>query len=378
MAASIAIVDDDKSFIELTTRYLEYHGYSVWSAEDPAGFLARALEDPPAVVLLDMQMRGGGGPQALAAVRECPELKDLKVIVCSGMPVEQQAKWAEGVANVRFLVKPFDTRRLGQLLEELVPKPAFLALTRAVSPRVAECELTHLSRTPIDAARAALQHAAYERALEKAGCALERLPPAPDLPDSVFVEDAAVVFGELAVITRPGAESRRPELAEVERALERRRPLKRIEAPGTLDGGDVLVAGRRVFVGRTARTNDEGIRQLGLLLAPHGYVVGAVPVTGCLHLKSAVTAFDENSLLINSAWVPRAAFPGFDLLEIDPSEPYAANVLRIGETLIMSAAFPKTRERLEREWKKPVTVEADELAKAEGALTCCSLIVHLR
>ncbi|MBI5200720.1 MAG: dimethylargininase [Elusimicrobia bacterium] len=282
------------------------------------------------------------------------------------------------MAGVKYLAKPFDTRRLGQLLEEIVPKAAFIAFTRAVSPQMARCELTHLERSVIDVKRAAAQHEAYEKALSKAGCDVRRLSAAPDLPDSVFVEDAAVVFDELAVIARPGAETRRGEVVEVEKALSGLRHLEKIESPGTLDGGDVLVAGKRVFAGRTARTNDEGIRQLGLLLAPRGYVVAAVPVTGCLHLKSAVTAFDENSLLINSKWVPRDAFPGFDLLEIDPSEPYAANVLKLGETLIMPSAFPKTRARLEREWKKPVIVDADELAKAEGAVTCCSLIAARR
>ncbi|MBI4346629.1 MAG: dimethylargininase [Elusimicrobia bacterium] len=291
------------------------------------------------------------------------------------MPVEQQRAWAEGLANARFLAKPYDTRALKALLEELLPSAAFLALTREVSPAIARCELTHLARTAIDLPRARAQHAAYERALRAAGCDVRRLPADDSMPDAVFIEDAAVVLDELAVIARPGAESRRGEPAEVEKALEGIRPLARVAEPATLDGGDVLVVGRRVFVGLTARTNPEGARALEALLAPHGYAVTGVDVKGCLHLKSAVTAFKDDALLINLSWVDKAPFAGLDLLPVDPSEPSAANVLRVGETVLMPSAYPKTRERLEREWVRPVLVDADELAKAEGAVTCCSLIL---
>lgn len=375
MAKTIAIVDDDASFVELTRRYLVFHGFSVWSAEDPASFAARALDEPPDAVLLDMQMRGGGGPQVIAALRNCPELKDVRVVVCSGMPVDQQVPWAEGLTHVRFLGKPFDTRALKTLLEELLPAAAFLALTREVSPAIGRCELTHLARAPIDVERARAQHAGYEKALRAAGCDVRRLPADESMPDAVFIEDTAVVLDELVIVARPGAGSRRGETAEVERALEGLRPLARISAPGTLDGGDVLVAGRRIFAGLTGRTNADGIRQLAAHLSPHGYAVAPVPVEGCLHLKSAATAFKDDGLLVNLSWVDKAAFPGLDLLPVDPAEPYAANVLRIGETVLMPSIFPRTRERLEREWVRPVVVEADELAKAEGAVTCCSLIL---
>ena len=251
-----------------------------------------------------------------------------------------------------------------------------LALTREISPAIANCELTHLPRAPIDAARARAQHAAYENALESSGCRVERLPTDDSMPDSVFIEDTAVVLDELAVLMRPGAESRRAESVAVERALSGLRALSRIEAPGTLDGGDVLVAGKTVFVGRTVRSNEAGIRQFGRVLAPHGYSVVGVEVSGCLHLKSAVTSFAEGRLLINPAWVERSAFPGFELLEIDPAEPYAANVLRVGDFLLMPSSFPGTRERLARAGVGPVVVDADELAKAEGAVTCCSLLVR--
>ena len=164
-----------------------------------------------------------------------------------------------------------------------------IALTRAVPPSIDRCELTHLERTPIDYARAAEQHDRYEAALAALGCRVERLPDAPDLPDSVFVEDTAVVFDELAVIARPGAVSRRGEVTAAMAALERYRRVACIEAPGTLDGGDVLVTERRVFVGDTPRTNADGARQLAALIAPLGFDVVRVPVTECLHLKSSVS-----------------------------------------------------------------------------------------
>jgi dimethylargininase len=245
-----------------------------------------------------------------------------------------------------------------------------------VPPSINECELTHLAREPIDYARAVEQHAHYERCLRDLGCEVEHLPAAADLPDSVFVEDAAVVFDDLAVIARPGAPSRRGELDAVADALRRRRALVSIEAPGTLDGGDVLVAGDRLFVGISGRTNAEGARQLGAHLAPFGFSVQPIAVDGCLHLKSAVTVAGEGLLLINPAWVDPRHFAAFDLIEIDPAEPFAANVLRVGDTVVCAAAYPRTRDRLAVRGVHTIGIDADELAKAEGGLTCCSLLIR--
>src|SRR5262249_8065631 len=151
-------------------------------------------------------------------------------------------------------------------------------------------ELTYLERQPIDVEKARVQHEQYERLLEKAAhCTVVRAQAAHDLPDAVFVEDTAVVLDEVAVIMRPGAASRRGETQAVADVLSDFRELRRIEAPGTVDGGDVLFCGRRAFVGRTSRTNDEGIGQMQRILAPFGYSVHAVTVSGCLHLKSAAT-----------------------------------------------------------------------------------------
>jgi dimethylargininase len=249
-----------------------------------------------------------------------------------------------------------------------------IAITRAISRSIADCELTHIQRIPIDIDVARVQHRQYEQALEELDCRVIQLPEEPDLPDSVFVEDAAIVLEECAIITRPGAASRRLETESITHALASYRKLFTIQPPGTVDGGDVLTVGKDIWVGCTARSNQTAIDQMQAFLAPFGYTVRGVPVSGCLHLKSAVTQAAEKTLLINPAWVEKSAFPGMDFIEIDPSEPYAANVLRIGEATIYPTAYPKTLRRLEAAGIQPRLVDASELAKAEGALTCCSLI----
>lgn len=250
-----------------------------------------------------------------------------------------------------------------------------LAITRAISPLLAHCELTHLAREPINVSRAVQQHAAYESMLQSLGVAIRRAPPAADLPDSVFVEDAATALDEVAVITRPGALSRRPETAGVAAVLAEYRPVHYLQSPGTLDGGDVLQVGRTLYVGISSRTNAEAVESLQSLLKPYDYRVIPVDVAGCLHLKSAVTVIGEQLLLVNPRWLPTGSFPGMERLEIDPSEPYAANALRVGETLIFPAHFPRTLERLISRGLRVMTVECDELAKAEGAVTCCCILL---
>ena len=249
-----------------------------------------------------------------------------------------------------------------------------LALTRDISPAIAECELTHLARTPIDLARARAEHEAYEAALRTLGCEVRRLPAGPELPDSVFIEDTAVVLDELAVVCRPGAPSRRGETAAVEAALRAYRPVAAIRAPGTLDGGDVLRAGRRLFVGEGARSNRAGIDQLRALVAPHGYEVTPVPFSGCLHLKTAATLAAGDLVLVNPAWVDAARLHPLRALAVDPAEPFAANALRIGGALVHPADFPRTRARLEAAGLRVHPVPAGELAKAEGGVTCCSVV----
>ena len=249
-----------------------------------------------------------------------------------------------------------------------------VAITRKVSPEIGRCELSYLQREPIDVGLAERQHLAYERCLADLDCTVTSLPSEPELPDSVFVEDTAIVLDELAVITRPGAVSRRPETASVAAALAPWRPLFHLGPPGTLDGGDVLVAGRRVFVGRSLRSDEAGYGQLRDLLAPRGYTVVPVPVRGCLHLKSAVTAVAADRLLVNPAWVDGSVFAGLGTVDVDPAEPHAANALRIGDSIVFPAAFERTRRRLEGAGIGVVTVDISELARAEGAVTCCSLV----
>lgn len=248
------------------------------------------------------------------------------------------------------------------------------ALTRAVPPSLARCELTHQARQPIDAALAATQHEAYERALDALGCTVQRLPEEPDLPDSVFVEDVAVVLDEVAVITRPGAASRRAEVASVAEALRPYRPLLSIEPPGTLEGGDVLRLGQVLYVGLSTRSNAAGIEQLQTHLRPFGYEVRAVPLRGCLHLKSAVTRVGERTLLLNPEWVDPGSFEGYEYVEVDPAEPAAANALLVGGEVVMPSAHPRTRRRLEDRGIVVRPVDVSELAKAEAGVTCCSLI----
>ena len=260
----------------------------------------------------------------------------------------------------------------------MTPVPKSVAITRAVSSALAACELTHLERVPIDVERARAQHRAYEQALIEAGYLVERLDTSPEMPDSVFVEDIAVVLDEVAIITRPGAESRRRETPAVAEALAAYRPLHVIQHPGTVDGGDVLVAGRRVFVGRSSRTNEAAVGQMRQLLEPLGYIVSDTVVRSCLHLKSAVTALGDDVLLVNRAWIDPEAFEGITLVEVDPSEPSAANALRLDDRIVCSSAFPRTAERIARRGLRLHTVDASEVAKAEGAVTCCSLIVTSR
>jgi len=249
-----------------------------------------------------------------------------------------------------------------------------VAITRDVSPSIQQCELTHVVRAPIDIDVARVQHRAYERCLADLGCEIHRLPVAPDLPDSVFVEDAAIVLDELAVITHPGVESRRPETLSVARALVAYRRLFHIAPPGTVDGGDVLRVGRTLYVGLSRRTNEAGIAQLRRDVTSYGYVVKSVPIEQCLHLKSGVTQVGEHTLLVNRSWVDAGAFDGMELVDVAPSEPMAANALLIGGTVIYPKAYTATRKRLEKRGVAVRAVDVSELAKAEGGVTCCSLV----
>lgn len=248
------------------------------------------------------------------------------------------------------------------------------AITREVSSSLANCELSFIPRQPIDLAKARAQHRAYEELLRKLGALVISLPEEPDLPDSMFVEDPAIVLDELAVICSLGTESRRKEAPSLAAALEKHRKLTFVKLPGLLEGGDVLRVGKRIFVGLTRRTNADGIRQLAVILSPFGYDLTAVPVSGCLHLKSAVTYLGRNTLLGNRAWFQWARLEGFEWVDVDPAEPHAANALAIGDTVVFPASFPHTRQRIEAQGFHVTSIEIAELQKAESGLTCSSLL----
>jgi dimethylargininase len=249
------------------------------------------------------------------------------------------------------------------------------AIVRGVSPSLARCELTYLEREPIDLGRAVAQHAEYAALLRGLGLDVVELPADDALPDACFVEDAAVVLDEAALVTMPGAPSRRGELPAVAEALARFRRVERAELPATIEGGDVLHVGFTVFVGRSPRTNEEGVARLRAFAEPHGYSVVPVDVTGCLHLKSAVTALDAGRLLANPAWIDTTPFAGLDVLSVAPEEPGAANVLRVAGCVIAHAGFPRTLERIAALGYVLRTLDVSEFLKAEAALTCKSLLV---
>jgi len=248
------------------------------------------------------------------------------------------------------------------------------AITREVSSSFANCELTFIPRQPIDLAKARAQHHSYEGVLRNLGAQVISLPEEPDLPDSMFVEDPAIVLDELAVICSLGTETRRKEALSLAATLEKYRKLAFVKLPGLLEGGDVLRVGKRIFVGLTRRTNAEGIRQLAVIVSQFGYDLTAVPVSGCLHLKSAVTYLGRNTLLRNRAWFQWSRMAGFEWVDVDPAEPHAGNALAVGDTVVSPTSFPRTRHRIEAKGFHVTAIEIGELQKAESGLTCSSLL----
>lgn len=248
------------------------------------------------------------------------------------------------------------------------------ALVRPVSPRLAEAELTHVERVPIDTDRARAQHDGYRQALAAAGLEVVMAPPLPGHPDGVFVEDAVVVVDDLAVLTRPGAASRRDEPATLAATLAARGyQLARIAGPGHLDGGDVLAVDDVLYVGVSTRTDAAGAAELGALVAARGRRVVTVPVPGALHLKTAVTALPDGILVGVRGWVDAAAFGDRPWLEVP--EPAGANLLLVGAQVLVSASAPATAALLtDRGWAV-TTVAIDELEKAEAGLTCMSVLL---
>lgn len=253
-----------------------------------------------------------------------------------------------------------------------------IAFTRAVSPRLAECELTHLSRAPIDIGKAIAQHAAYERALTDAGCEVRRAPRLDDAPDGVFVEDTAIILGHNAVITRPGAPSRRNETASTASTLAEWLEVHELSA-GRLDGGDVLLIDRTLYVGASQRTDPAGIAALRAVTEPLGYATVGVGLRDCLHLKTCATYAGRDGagdplLLIDSRFVDPASFSGVEILMIAPPDSEAANAVRVGDTLLIAAGHPRVRDALGARGFVLAELDTSEFRKAEAALSCLSLI----
>jgi dimethylargininase len=282
---------------------------------------------------------------------------------------------------------PLISRALRQVQRPDKPQPArhfeynlvainfemLIALTRDVSHRIAECELTFIDRQPIDFLRAVQQHSEYRQLLRDLGAVVIDLPRDDRCPDCCFLEDTALVLDEIAVITRPGTETRLQEVDGVAPTVMKYRNVVRIDAPGTLEGGDILRMGRNLFVGLSARTNQHGIAQLRNAVQTYGYIVIAVELKGALHLKSVCTALDDNTVLADRRLFDTSAFSEYRMIEVPAAEPSAANVLRINGAICMHAAFHQTAELLQTHGFEVRTVDVSEFLKAEAALTCMSI-----
>jgi dimethylargininase len=251
-----------------------------------------------------------------------------------------------------------------------------IAFVRAV-PDSFRNAITMGFKPPLDVPRARQQHAGYRAALAAAGYEVEEIPADENHPDCPFIEDVAVVLGSVAVITRPGAAQRRGEVPAVAARLGALRATEQIEGPGTVDGGDVLVMGRTVYVGRSARTNDAGIAQLRSIAAAAGFEVVAVPVTRVLHLKSAVASLDTETLLVAPRCIDAAPFAGYRLIEKEPSEEHHASVLRLRSgPLLVTTTAPVTVGRLAAAGYETLPIDVSEFQAADGGLTCLSLLLE--
>jgi dimethylargininase len=248
------------------------------------------------------------------------------------------------------------------------------ALVNRPSPALADCELTFLERDAIDVVRAQRQHDAYVEALRALGADVHVLQVNSTSSDGVFVEDVAVILDEVAVITTMGSASRRGELPAMREAVARVRETTSMALPATLEGGDVLRVGRTLFVGQSSRTNKEGADALQAIARPLGYSVVPVDVSGCLHLKTCITALDDETCLVNRQWLGVAPFAGFHLIDVAPGEPWGANVVRLPLGSLMNAASPETAARVRELGHTVRVVDISEFGKAEAGLTCMSLL----
>jgi len=252
--------------------------------------------------------------------------------------------------------------------------PNLVAVTNVPSPLLYLGVRTFADEAAVDYAIAVRQHEQYRDALQRCGCRVISLEVNRDHPDSVFVEDTALVLDEVANMMSPGATSRRDEPRAIEATLREYRTVVCVEPPATIDGGDIVRSGERLYVGESQRTNPAGIAALTALSRTYGYEVASIPVFGCLHLKSACSALPDGRFLVNADWIDVSPLPSDRLLHVPHSEPWAGDVLVIGERIIVSDAFPETIELLEGQGWEVVPVGVSEFAKVEGGVTCLSLV----
>lgn len=249
-----------------------------------------------------------------------------------------------------------------------------IALTHLPSPKMDAAIRTFAEHAPIDVEKVRAQHVVYRETLAKAGAEVVVLDVNLEHPDCVFIEDTAIVLDEIAILTPMGAPSRAKEPAGIEGALRKYRDVVRIEAPATIEGGDVIVVGKQILVGRTDRTNARGIEELARITKPHGYDVRGVPVHGCLHLKTACTALPDGALVANTAWLDVDALTTFDIVPVADGEPHAANVVVVGARGITGIGNPRTAEAIRGHCLGLDIIDLTELAKADGCGTCLSLL----
>ena len=248
------------------------------------------------------------------------------------------------------------------------------ALARPVPSSIGDCALTFLDRRPIDPQRASAQHKAYIDCLSSLGMSIISLAPEHDMPDSVFVEDTAVVLDEVAVVPTHGLESREAEIPSVAEALTSYRPIAFLPDDARLEGGDVLRIGRAIYVGKSRRTNEEGIAGLAAIVNPLGYVVRTVAFRGCLHMKSACTYLGRDTILANRDWIDVTQFGDIEVIDVDENEPHASNALAVNDAIMFPSSFPKTRHSLAARGFSVLLLDISELQKAEACVTCCSIL----
>ena len=250
-----------------------------------------------------------------------------------------------------------------------------IALTHTVSPSLAEGEVTFIDRQTVDYELALQQHATYCNALEKCGVEVKRLSVNPDSPDSCFIEDTAIVVDEVIIVTTIGSPARQHESRNVAPELARYGEIIHIQLPATIDGGDVLRIGRRLYVGVSGRTNSQGFHELAQILQQWNYEVIPVELKSCLHLKTACTAINEETVLLNPHWVAPEVFSDYNVLSVPEEEGWAANTIRVGNTVFLQYGFPETLKLVEKYHDSIVTLDISEFRKVEAGLSCLSIIL---